>query len=235
MEAKKAAGIRAVDFVEDGMRLGLGTGSTVAYFLDALGRAITQHGLRVHGIATSEDTARRARDAGIPLIAEDDLPPLDLAVDGADEIDARFRLIKGGGGALLREKVVAAAAKKVIIVVGEGKRVARLGKAFRLPVEVLPFGWTATARAVEAIGCTPFLRTLEDGSPSRTDNGNFILDCGFAEGIRRPEKLHADLSQIAGVAEVGLFLDHCDVVIEGNADGGTETHYRESKLAKHGE
>jgi len=165
-------------------------------------------------------TAEKAQELGIPISDLEQYPALDLVIDGADEVDSEFRLIKGGGGALLREKIVAAASAKVAIIIGSGKRVDRLGTTFLLPVEVIPFGHTTTRDSVASMGnCVPFVRTTEEGEPFVTDNGNFILDCRFESGIADPEKLHSDLSQIPGVAEVGLFLNLCHVVFEGKDDG----------------
>ncbi|HJM39774.1 MAG TPA: ribose 5-phosphate isomerase A [Planctomycetota bacterium] len=220
MSSKQAAGNAAASLVEDGMILGLGTGSTVTYFLDAVALRMNAEGLNLKGVPTSEDTAEKARGLGIVLSTLEETPELDLVVDGADEVDAAFRLIKGGGGALLREKIVASAGAKVAIIVGEGKRVERLGTTFLLPVEILPFGHTTTAQKVAAQGCQPFLRTTdEEGTLMVTDNGNYILDCKFEEGIQNPEELHRALSEIPGVAEVGLFLNHCDILVEGLIDG----------------
>ena len=220
MSSKQDAGNAAASLVEDGMILGLGTGSTVTYFLDAVALRMNAEGLNLKGVPTSEDTAEKARGLGIVLSTLEETPELDLVVDGADEVDAAFRLIKGGGGALLREKIVASAGAKVAIIVGEGKRVERLGTTFLLPVEILPFGHTTTAQKVAAQGCQPFLRTTdEEGTLMVTDNGNYILDCKFEEGIQNPEELHRALSEIPGVAEVGLFLNHCDILVEGLIDG----------------
>lgn len=217
---KQVAGKAAAAYVETGMILGLGTGSTVAYFLEALSERVAAEGLEVCGVPTSLDTAQKAQDLGIPIATLEEQPALDLVVDGADEVDPEFRLVKGGGGALLREKIVAACGKKVIIIVGEGKRVHRLGTSFLLPVEILPFGYLATReRVAERGGCIPYIRNTEAGEPFVTDNGNFILDCRFEDGIANPEQLHADLSQIPGVAEIGVFLDLCHIVIEGKENG----------------
>ncbi|MFQ5749880.1 MAG: ribose-5-phosphate isomerase RpiA [Planctomycetota bacterium] len=221
--AKQAVGEAALRLVENGMRLGLGTGSTVDFFLVALARRVQKEGLSIQGVATSQATVRRARELGLPLTTLEEAGELDLAVDGADEVDARFRLIKGGGGALLREKIVASAARQVVILVDESKRVERLGQRFHLPVEILPFGWQVTSKKVAALGATPFLRTGPEGGPFVTDNGNSILDCRFPQGILEPVKLHAALSQIPGVAEVGLFLGLCHVLFVGHADGRVET------------
>lgn len=217
---KQLAGRSAAEHVTTGMALGLGTGSTVAFFLEALAERIAKEGLEVIGVPTSLQTAEIAGELGIPVTTLEEHPVLDLVVDGADEVDPSFRLIKGGGGALLREKIVAAAGNKVVIIVGAGKRVERLGTTFLLPVEILPYGYLSTReRVAEAGQCSPFVRNTEDGEPFVTDNGNFILDCRFEEGIPDPEALHAALSQLPGVAEIGLFLDLCDVVIEGTDDG----------------
>ncbi len=222
--SKQAAGEAAARLVRNGMKLGLGTGSTVEFFLRALAARIQREGLRVAGVPTSQATAERAEALGIPLTDLEHAPELDLVVDGADEVDDDFRLIKGGGGALLREKIVAAAGKKIVIVVGAGKRVARLGTTFMLPVEVAPFGQSVTRRKVEAAGkCTAFLRTAADGRPFLTDNGNLILDCRFAKGISNAATLHRKLSEIPGVVEIGLFLGLCHVVIEGADDGSART------------
>ena len=218
--SKQAAGEAAARLVKNGMKLGLGTGSTVEFLLRALAARIQKEGLQVAGVPTSQATADRAEALGIPLTDLDRTPELDLVLDGADEVDEEFRLIKGGGGALLREKIVAAAGKRVVILIGSGKRVKRLGTTFLLPVEVTPFGQTSTRRKVERAGpCTAFLRTAADGRPFRTDNGNFILDCRFPKGIAHPAALHRKLSEIPGVAEVGLFLGLCDAVVEGRDDG----------------
>lgn len=217
---KQAAGIAAAQLVQTGMKLGLGTGTTVAFFLEALAARIEKEKLEVIGVATSVQTSDLATKLGIPISDLEHYPALDLVVDGADEVDPEFRLIKGGGGALLREKIVAAASDKVAIIIGTGKRVDRLGTTFLLPVEIIPFGYVTTRDYVASTsGSTPYLRTTEEGQPFVTDNGNYILDCKFDEGIADPEKLHADLSQIPGVAEVGLFLNLCDIVFEGQDDG----------------
>jgi ribose 5-phosphate isomerase A len=217
---KQAAGIAAAQLVQTGMKLGLGTGTTVAFFLEALAERIEKENLEVIGVATSVQTSDLATKLGIPISDLEHYPALDLVIDGADEVDPDFRLIKGGGGALLREKIVAAASAKVAIIIGTGKRVERLGTTFLLPVEIIPFGYVTTRDCVaSSSGSTPYLRTTEEGQPFVTDNGNYILDCKFEEGIADAEQLHADLSQIPGVAEVGLFLNLCDIVFEGQDDG----------------
>lgn len=215
MDAKQAAGEAAAGFVEDGMSLGLGTGSTVSWTLLALGERV-RHGLTVRGVPTSEGTERLARELGIPLISLGEVPELDLAIDGADEVSWRLDLIKGGGGALLREKLVALAARRRVIVAEEAKLVERLG-ARPLPVEVVPFGWETTARRIAAIGGDPRLRR-QDGQPLVTDGGHYILDCSFGL-IRRPAELERRLKSLTGVVESGLFVGVADIVLLGRADG----------------
>jgi ribose 5-phosphate isomerase A len=210
---KQRAAERAVALVEDGMRLGLGTGSTAERFVRLLGERVAR-GLSVHGVPTSRATAALATSLGIPLIELDG--ELDLCVDGADEIDPQLRLIKGAGGALLHEKIVAAAARRVVIIADSQKRVAVLGRA-RLPVEVVRFGWPATGRRVAALGGAPELRRGADGQPFVTDEGNFILDCRFGE-MARPEELAARIDAIPGVVEHGLFLGLAHLALLG-ADG----------------
>ena len=226
LSSKEAAGVEAALCVESGMKIGLGTGSTVTFFLEALARRIQSEGLVVKGVATSEATVLKAKELGIPMATLEEEPRLDLVIDGADEVDGDFRLIKGGGGALLREKIVAAAGERVVIIVGEGKQVETLGTTFLLPVEILPFGYLSTEVKVAELGCIPFLRTTETEGPFVTDNGNYILDCKFPDGIADPVSLHAELSQIPGVAEVGLFLDLCDEVITGLAGGEATTQVK---------
>jgi len=200
---KRAAAEAAVAEVEDGMRLGLGTGSTVLFLLKALGARV-RGGLRVVGVPTSTATARVAAEEGIPLDDLDREPRLDLTIDGADEIDPALRLVKGGGGALLREKIVASASERMVVVADASKVVDRLG-AFPLPVEVIPFAASLVTRKVKDLGAEPRLRLAKDGSPFVTDEGNRILDCAFG-WIRDPERMAATLSGIPGVVEHGLFL-----------------------------
>ncbi|PCJ54532.1 MAG: ribose 5-phosphate isomerase A [Planctomycetota bacterium] len=224
---KQAAGIAAAEHVKTGMILGLGTGSTVAFFLDALAERMAKEGIEVIGVPTSVDTADKCKELGISLATLEEQPVLDLVIDGADEVDPEFRLVKGGGGALLREKIVAAAGTKVIIIIGSGKRVDRLGTTFLLPVEVLPFGYLSIRENVAQLGCCkPYVRNTEAGEPFITDNGNYILDCQFENGIADANQLHADLSQIPGVVEVGLFINLCHLVIEGADDGKVVTLQR---------
>ncbi len=205
---KREGARRALDLVRPGMRLGLGTGSTARHFVDLLGEAVRQ-GLTIVGVPTSEKTRAQAESLGVPLTTLDETPDLDLAVDGADEVDPALRLIKGGGGALLREKIVAAAAKRMIVIADESKLVERLG-AFALPIEVVRFGLEATrrhiARYAGECGCRGEIRLrLAEGAPFVTDSGHHILDCAFG-AIPDPAGLAAALGAIPGVVEHGLFI-----------------------------
>ncbi len=219
---KRAAAERALQEVEPGMRLGLGTGSTARHFVILLGERV-RGGLEVVGVPTSEQTHRLAVEHGVPLTTLDDMPELDLTVDGADEIDPQLRLIKGGGAALLREKIVAAASRRVVIIADDAKLVDRLGR-FALPIEVAPFGLTATRRAVEraiaAAGAAGGvrLRLASDGEPLLTDGGHHILDASLGD-IVDPEALAAGLGAIPGVMEHGLFIGLADRAIVAGRDG----------------
>jgi len=213
---KRIAAERALDFVEPGMKLGLGTGSTANHFIDLLGEKV-RDGLDVLCIATSHATKKRAKDAGIRLTTLDEYPYLDLTVDGADEIDPELRLIKGGGGALLREKIVATSSERMIVISDWSKKVVALGQ-FPLPVEVAQFGAVATqsmiiglASDVECDGEVVMRRTTT-GEPFVTDNGNYIFDCHFHR-IPEPEELCEALQMIPGVVEHGLFLGLADIAI----------------------
>lgn len=216
-ELKRKAGERAAEYVEDGMVLGLGTGSTTYHALVAIGRLV-KRGYELEGVPTSFATERLARELGIPLVDMDEVDGIDLTIDGADEVDPRKRLIKGMGGALLREKIVASASREEIIVVDEGKLVQMLGTRSMLPVEVIQFGHTLTARRLGALGCTPHLRGGD--SPYITDNGHLIYDCAF-DGIDEPEALEAAINGIPGVLENGLFIGLASRIIVAN-DGGIE-------------
>jgi ribose 5-phosphate isomerase A len=221
-EFKKEAARAALDLVEDGMRLGLGTGSTAARFVAALGGRVAK-GLRVLCVPSSEATRTQAEKLGIPLTTLDETPELDLTVDGADEIDDQLRLIKGGGGALLCEKIVATASDQMVVIADESKVVKTLG-TFPLPVEVVRFGLLATMRLVEAIaveaGCHGEIR-LRPGigdAPFVTDQGNLILDCAFG-AIIEPEVLAFALKRVPGVVEHGLFLGLADLAIVAGGGG----------------
>lgn len=224
-DLKRKAAARAVELVADGMRLGLGTGSTAKHFVELLGERV-RGGLRVVGVPTSERTREQAEREGITLTTLDETPELDLTVDGADELDGSLRLIKGGGGALLREKIVAAASKRMVVIADDSKLVKELGR-FPLPIEVVPFGLAATRRAVaaaaEACGCrgATNLRMAADGQPYMTDGGHFILDGAFGR-IPDPEGLAAALVAVPGVVEHGLFLGLASGAVLASAGGLVE-------------
>lgn len=221
-EWKRQAAARALTYVEDGMKLGLGTGSTAAHFVDLLGAKVAA-GLKVVCVPTSEATAEQARRLGIPLTTLDETPFLDLTVDGADECDNALQLIKGGGAALLREKIVAAASEQMIVIADHTKLVEMLGR-FPLPVEVVQFGLASTTALVTSLaedaGChgTVTLRRTASGAPLVTDNGNFILDCAFGR-IEDPEELDAVLKLVPGVVEHGLFLGLASRAIIAGPEG----------------
>ena len=224
-DPKEIAGRAAVDLVADGMRLGLGTGSTVHYALVRLGERIRAERLNVRGVPTSLATEREARALGIPLATLDEVDALDLTIDGADEIDGRFDMIKGGGGALLREKVVASVSARVAIVAGASKLVGRLGTTFPLPVEVAPFAHRTVGRALSRLGCDPVLRKKGDATLV-TDNGNWILDCRFADGIEDPAELEVRIDRIPGVVESGLFVGLAHALYLGRDDGSCDVRVR---------
>jgi ribose 5-phosphate isomerase A len=189
--------------ITDGMVVGLGTGSTVYYMIERLSTRVKK-GLEVSGIPTSFQTALRAREAGISLTTMDDHPVIDIAIDGADEVDPKLRLIKGRGAAHLREKCMAAASKRFVVVVDEQKIVKNLGTA-AVPVEVLPFAVMPVLNDLRGLGCEPIIReAMKKDGPVITDNGNFIVDCKFS-AIKNPEKLEAAIAAIPGVVESGLF------------------------------
>ncbi len=203
VQAKQSAGAQAADLVQDGMVIGLGTGSTALWTIRRLGERVRREGLRVTAVPTSENTRTLAAGEGIALTTLEDTQELDLAIDGADEIDPAGHLIKGGGGALLREKLVAGAAREFVVVADSSKQVAVLGR-FPLPVEVAPFAWALTARRVASTGCAWRLRKQGD-QPFVTDNGNYILDCEYGS-IASPADLHTRLKLLPGVVETGLFI-----------------------------
>lgn len=222
-EMKRQAAERAINYVEAGMRIGLGTGSTAAHFVDLLGARVCDGLTGIIGVPTSEATRLQAEKLGIQLASLDEHPVLDLTVDGADEIDRELRMIKGGGGALLREKIVATASEQVIIIAGRSKLVDTLG-AFALPLEVVQFGLTATRNMIELMaadtGCEGqiSLRMGPDGEPFTTDGGNVILDCAFGR-IDDPEGLDDALQLVPGIVETGLFIGIADVAIIAGPDG----------------
>jgi len=217
-ELKRLAGERASEYVEDGMKVGLGTGSTVHYTLLALGRRVREDGLDIVGVPTSVRTERTSREAGIPLADLDQLGHLDVTIDGADEVDPHLNLIKGLGGALVREKIVAAHSSRLVIVVDESKMVDVLGTRSPLPVEVFPMGHRRLHGALADMGCAPALRMGVDDKPFVSDNGNLIYDCRF-ERITRPHELEKELNNVVGVVDNGLFLDMATTVVVAGSSG----------------
>lgn len=217
-ELKREAGERAAELVTDGMKVGLGTGSTVHYTLLALGRRVREEGLDIVGVPTSVRTERTSREVGIPLGDLDDLGHLDITIDGADEVDPHLNLIKGLGGALVREKIVAAHSRELVIVVDESKVVEVLGTRSPLPVEVLTMGHKRLGSVLSDLGCAPALRLDAEGRPFVSDNGNHIYDCRFPH-IRRPHELEMEINRIPGVVENGLFLDMATKVLVAGSSG----------------
>ncbi|HYL07142.1 MAG TPA: ribose-5-phosphate isomerase RpiA [Candidatus Udaeobacter sp.] len=212
---KRAAAEKALELVQDGMLIGLGSGSTVRYFTEGVGRLVAG-GMKVRGVPTSRATAELAVELGIEIVTEI-LGPIDLAVDGADEVDPALDLIKGRGGAMFREKLVAASAKRFVVVVDESKLVKQLGVGV-LPVEVLPFLWRTTAERLAALGVSLSVRGGEE-VPYTTDNGNLILDVSMEGGIKDARALGVELKKTLGVVEHGLFVGMTDTVIVAGADG----------------
>ncbi|MDQ6660483.1 MAG: ribose 5-phosphate isomerase A, partial [Chloroflexota bacterium] len=212
------AGEAAAQLIEDGMIIGLGTGSTAAQLIYSLAQRI-QAGLHIVGaVPTSQATADLASIQNIPLTTLDLHPQLDLAIDGADEIDGQLNLIKGGGGALLREKIVATAARRFVVIGDITKLVTRLGTKFPLPVETVPFAATPVLKQLQQLGATVQVRQLEDQT-FITENGNVLLDCSFPNGISDPAALHARIRNIIGVVDTGLFLHMAERAIIGGPDG----------------
>jgi ribose 5-phosphate isomerase A len=221
--AKRAAGEAAAALVAPGMRLGLGTGSTADWATRAIGRRMADGELRdLVAVPTSDRTAALAGALGIPLATLAEVPSLDLAIDGADEIDPSLDLIKGLGAALLREKIVADAAARFVVVADGGKRVARLGTRSPLPVAVIPFAWQTHLAAMRALGAEPTLRIGADGEAVVTDDGLLILDCAFPDGIADPAGIETALRARPGVVATGLFLGMADVAFIAEADGVRE-------------
>jgi ribose 5-phosphate isomerase A len=215
-EMKRLAAEKACEYIEDGMILGLGTGSTVDYALIKIGNMI-KNGLDIKGIPTSSKTKKIAIEHKIPLTTLEENPNIDLTIDGADEVDSELRLIKGGGGALTREKMIAYYSNKVIIIIDETKVVKMLGIDFALPVEIVKFGWTATKEKLKQFDCNVELRKIMD-NPYITDNSNYIIDCEF-DRIKDPEQLEIDINSIPGVVENGLFIGLADEIIVGSKQG----------------
>jgi ribose 5-phosphate isomerase A len=217
-DLKRQAGERAAEYVTDGMKVGLGTGSTVHYTLLALGRRVQEEGLDIVGVPTSVRTERVSRDVGIPLGDLDELGRLDITIDGADEVDPHLNLIKGLGGALVREKVVAAHTREMVVVVDDSKMVEVLGTRSPLPVEVLAMGHRRLHGALADLGCAPALRLGDDDGPFVSDNGNLIYDCRF-ERIPKPHELEKRINNVVGVVENGLFLDVATSVVVATQAG----------------
>lgn len=209
-QEKEAAARASLQYVKDGQVVGLGTGSTAAYFIQLLGEKV-KSGMRIRGIPTSIRSKELAESLGIPLITLDDCQEIAVTVDGADEVDPELRLIKGGGGAMLREKIVASATKQLVIVADASKKVERLGK-FPLPVEVIRFAEALVAKRIRALGADVNVRLGADGNPYVTDENNHVLDCRFGE-IRDPDGLARELSEMPGVVEHGLFIGMASVAL----------------------
>lgn len=217
---KRSAAERALEYVESGMVLGLGTGSTMAHFLDLLGERIRAGELSdIVGIPTSVRTGREGRQAGIELVGLAERDRIDLAIDGADEVTPELDLMKGMGGALLREKMVAQASDRFVIIADASKAVSRLCERSPLPVEVVDWGFGAHVSFLEKRGAVVKMRMMDDGPPLRTDNGNLLLDCTFPDGLDDPHALDAALHARSGVVETGFFLGMADVAILASADG----------------
>ncbi len=220
---KQAAAERAAAEIADGSRVGLGTGSTAALFVKALGRRV-RAGLRVVGVPTSEATAALARAEGITVVTLEDHPALDVAVDGADAVTDRLDLVKGLGGALLREKIVALAARRFVVIADASKRVASLAAAPPVPVEVVVFGWSRTCVALEALGAEALRRPRRDAADQAfvTDGGNYILDCRFGD-LSDPDALAARIKAVTGVVDHGFFLGMAAEGLIGADDGSVLT------------
>jgi ribose 5-phosphate isomerase A len=217
-DKKRKAAEEAVSFVRSGTIVGLGTGSTVQFALEAIARRIKSDGLKIHGIPTSTRTETEAKRLGIPLTTLEDHPLVDLTIDGADEIDPQLNLIKGGGGALVREKVIATSSSDVLIIADDAKLVVRLGTTFPVPVEILPFARPLVERGLKALGSLPKLRTQANGSNYVTDNGNWILDARFAR-LDDPARMEREITLLAGVVDCGIFTGLADLALIGTADG----------------
>ncbi|WP_377188836.1 ribose-5-phosphate isomerase RpiA [Ruegeria meonggei] len=225
-KAKYVAARRAADMVQDGMRVGLGTGSTAVWMVRRLGERVKDEGLQIKGVPTSSRTAQLAREVGIEVVSLDQAGWLDMTIDGADEFDGELNLIKGGGGAHLQEKIVATASDRMVVIADAGKEVETLG-AFPLPVEVVPFGWQTTRTLIEealdtmdVLGTSTALR-MNGEAPFVTDEGNHILDLHL-QRIGNARQLALVLNQVPGVVENGLFIDICDKVVIGYGDGRVE-------------
>lgn len=216
--AKVRAARAAAELVESGMLVGLGTGSTAALMVQRLGERIEQDGLKILAVPTSVATAEMAHTLRIPLRELDDVSGLDMNLDGADEVDPQFRMVKGRGGALLREKIVACVASRRVTIITPEKRVDRLGRNAPIPIEVSDVGLKHTERRLQKLGARTKIRRNADGSITHTDGGNAIIDCHF-DAITDPEELDRRLQSAVGVLETGLFLGLCDLLVVGTAEG----------------
>jgi len=220
-DAKRVAGQKAASFIEEGMIVGLGTGSTAEWFVRALAERVQKEKLRVQTVASSHASAVLGRSLGLHVVELNDVPRVDITVDGADEIDPKKRMIKGGGGAHVREKILAASSGEMIVVVDETKLVKQLGKA-KLPIEVLLYGSPATRSKLEQAGYPGKWRTHEDGTLFVTENGNLLFDVVFPKLPQFPEEDHALITQIPGVVDTGFFFDLAGRVVVGYLDGMTD-------------
>jgi len=220
MEGKKAAAVHAANQVVEGMLVGIGTGTTVYYFIERLVERCRE-GLKIHAVSSSMASARLAQQGGIPLVDEGRFEVIDLTVDGADEIDPHGRMIKGGGGALLREKILASSSRAMTVIIDESKLVNKLGR-HHLPVEILPFGSAATIHKMNASGFTGAIRHTSGGSPLITDNGNWIYDIAFPSLLQSPEREETLLINIPGVVETGFFFGYAQKIIVGKKNGSIE-------------
>lgn len=221
---KRLAAERAVESIQPGMVVGLGSGSTAAWVVRRLAALRGEGRLTdVVGVPTSVGTETLARSLGVPLSTLEEHPVLDLTLDGADEVDPELRLIKGGGGALLREKIVAQASRRVLIVVDAAKLSPRLGTRWPVPVEVLPFGWRSQALFLEGLGARVTRREAKDGVPYQTDQGNFVLDCAFGP-LEHPEALAARLESRAGIVGHGLFIGLTSALVVAGPEGVEHRH-----------
>jgi ribose 5-phosphate isomerase A len=218
MNVKQLAAEKAVSFLDDGMTIGLGTGSTAYWAIEKIGEKVKKYNWKIKAIATSIRSEEQALGLGIPIVDFSSVQCIDVTIDGADEVDEHLQLIKGGGGALLREKIVATNSRQMIVVADESKWVKTLGR-FPLPVEVIHFGWERTFEKLQLLGCKA-KRRMNDSEPYLTDNGNYIVDCAFEE-IKDAPALHAAVNEITGVVDNGLFIHIASKLVLGFHSGET--------------
>ena len=218
MNAKKAAADQAVEFIQSGMTVGLGTGSTAYWAIHRIAERMKEEGLRIKAVSSSKQSEELAIQLGIPMIPFSEVKSIDITIDGADEVDPDTNLIKGGGGALLREKIIASNSSRFVVIVDESKLVTTLGQ-FPLPIEIVPFAAELTIRRLEQLGCRPVIR-MADQAMFITDNGNWIIDCHF-DVISNPRQLGEQIKTIPGVVEHGLFVKMANTIVVGHADGTT--------------